>query len=97
MSGTQALPGDLGLAGDLGGRGGARPKEEWKVARYREGFGPGVGSGLTGCSGFGPRTGKGLQVEGVAWEKLGSKKSQHGDAGPCAKSQISTLPHLPFR
>jgi hypothetical protein len=41
-------------------------------------------------------TGKGLQVQGVAWEKRGSKGSQHGVARPRARSRISTLALLPF-
>lgn len=41
-------------------------------------------------------TGKGLQVEGVAWEKRESKGSQHGAAGPSARSRVNMLPLLPF-
>lgn len=68
----KALLSDVGCAGDPGGRGGARPGEEWNAAHSREGF-----SRLWAFRMLRLRThtGKGLQVEGLAWEKLWSKES----------------------
>lgn len=55
----QSAAGDLGRAGDLGGRGGASPGENWTTARCKEGCGPGVGAGLPDAPASDPQHGEG--------------------------------------